>query len=35
MSKKQKIVLWYGYILPFVAGALIGTYGKHLLKKEA
>ena len=35
MSKKEKIAIWYGLILPFVAGSLIGAYGRHLYNKEA
>lgn len=27
-------MLWYGAILPFLAGALIGGYGNLLLKKK-
>lgn len=35
MSKKEKIAIWYGVVLPFAAGSLIGLYGRYLLKKEA
>lgn len=34
MDKKTKITLFYGFILPFLLGALSGSYGKHLIRKE-
>ena len=32
-AKEKKILLVYGVVLPYMAGALIGMYGRHLINK--
>lgn len=32
-AEEKRTLLVYGLVLPYIAGALIGLYGRHLIRK--